>query len=272
MRSTWLTIRVLLRPWWVKLSLLVLVLLLPVAWYSLWLYVGYVNDQEGERVLTEGGTFVYPSTLGHTTNILPDWLGKRFPELWEYGERRLQLDIVPKAGMNTEVITKMKHLQKLVITNHTALRDRPIPKLLVYGKTIRKLDLHGGPLDAKLGNAIGDHPRLERLFVSLTKDLYQASFFEGVSRSKTIREIEIMRGFMGKVEIDLTPLVKLESLERLWVTLPVLKKEHVDIFNRIPKLQLVSFILHRDTDTQRKLLDQLRCKYSVKYLFKRMSP
>ena len=90
MSSPWRTIKVLLKPWWAKLALFLILTFGPVIWYATFIYMGWHNEQV---VLTQfkQRQQMYGYTSGKR-NILPEFL-QAYDSLKAYGERTLEVDL-----------------------------------------------------------------------------------------------------------------------------------------------------------------------------------
>ena len=93
MKSVVYMLRQFLRPWWGKLSAVVLVCVLMLGWYGLWVYNGYVSEKAIIKSLVsdkmgDENSFGF-DLMNYTyeyTNVLPEWM-KPYKGVYVYGER-----------------------------------------------------------------------------------------------------------------------------------------------------------------------------------------
>lgn len=130
-------IRILLKPWWAKFTLVVVITLLGLAWYATWIIMEYKEEQRIIALLDGDQNDFYRPVKASVqyTNILPDWLTNLHPEWKYYGSRVIKMRITTDAEkpLPYDLLSKLDELRSLSIMTEKLGYDEQMHRTMYQG-------------------------------------------------------------------------------------------------------------------------------------------
>lgn len=258
MKSPFIQLRILLKPWWAKLTAILLILLLITTWYATYIYLGWKAQAnaisaafeiqiEDFSPFNEDLTSLTKNDFFQSKNILPVWLTRIAPDIEMYGYRLTHAYIPASAGKFFNKIDQFPYIQSLHLEIYNPKEEKNITQALKNTDQFQTLTIDAFQFTSALAELITNNHNLQKL--TLNCQDYPDNSIKQLTKLKHLKQLTIgSEVSFGRLSTtSLAHLSKIKSLQQLKVGTKTFNQQDAAALANLPNpKQLILKIYNPD--------------------------